>query len=89
MASTTPEGHWSHVGGRNGRSYVGWEVDMQAAFIYSPQLQVYAGCAIRAWRVSAEHDRRTHLQLPFVTATYVFAGESPGKPTNESEDLRI
>jgi len=63
-------------------TYVGWEVDVQAAFIYSPHLQVYAGYARFVPGEFLQNTTGGHTyNYPFVTATYVFAGESLTKPT--------
>lgn len=72
------------VGGAAG-THVGQEVDAQAIYIYSPQLQIAGGYA---YLIPGEFLRNTTpghaYSYPYVMVTYVFLGEQPavgGKQT--------
>ena len=59
-------------------THVGQEVDAQAIYNYSPQLQIAGG---RAYLIPGEFLRNTtpgHAYgYPYVMVTYVFLGEQP------------
>jgi hypothetical protein len=59
-------------------THVGREIDVQAAFAYSPQLQVSGGYAYLSPGEFLKNTTPGHsYSYPFVMATYVFLGEQP------------